>query len=279
MWVAPVASAIPSPGQSERIFRQGAWCIRNGDITLFNKPGRQAVRDVGLEDTWGFDYAFEIQNLDDPFLSSPFLTCSVSLAIQASRYGSRAPFALNDQYLISNKYSDVTLEIKGQMSSLTIPAHKTILAASSVFFRSKFDFDETSGVTGHTSHCIIEGFSVPCIRAMLEFMYTRQIARYMPANLDWKLQLIPACEYFQVTGMHEYIAPYIFQHMGPENVVKILGMGYGYRMWSDVLAKGAASCLRSHWPELLSKEGFGDSLNVEGFGDWSVLAKYALQGE
>ncbi|KAJ3052864.1 hypothetical protein HK097_005525 [Rhizophlyctis rosea] len=166
---------------------------------------------------------------------------------------------------------------------IAIPAHRTILAAGSDFFRSKFDFDEGSAVTTPTmattgvssTRCDIKDFTEPCIRAVLEFIYTRRIDQHMPQLLDDKLQLIVASDFYQVSGMHEYVAPHVLQHIAFDNAIKILATGYRHRVMSDALAKGAGKYLKSKWMELALEKAFTGSLAVDGVGD---LLKYAFEG-
>ena len=117
-------------------------------------------------------------------------------------------------------------------------------------------------------------FNESCIRAMLEFMYTLNIIHHMPANLNDKLQLIPICEFYQISGMHEIVAPLILQHVSPDYVIKILATGYKFRTMSDALAKGAGQYLKTNWTELATRKEFSGSLAVDGLAD---LLKYALE--
>ncbi|KAJ3050738.1 hypothetical protein HK097_008259 [Rhizophlyctis rosea] len=110
---------------------------------------------------------------------------------------------------------------------------------------------------------------------MLEFMYTQQITGHMPAQLSGKLKLTDVCEFYQVLGMHEYVARHVLQHISPESAIRILEVGYRCRAMSDALAKGAAKYLKDNWMELSAKAEFTNTLTMDGVGD---LLKYALQG-
>ncbi|KAJ3050448.1 hypothetical protein HK097_008607 [Rhizophlyctis rosea] len=263
---------------SERHFCSGLWSISDGNHTLFTYPKGEDVWSVKLQSTFGFDQALPTPQFETAIRSSTFLTCSVTLTVHTTPSGVHAPFPPIDQYPRSDRYSDVNLELNLQPFSTTIPAHRNDLAASSEFFRSKFDFDQRSGALTTTpiSKCTIEGFTEAGIRAMLEFMYTQQIASHMPTPLPGKLQLIPICEFFQVTCTHEHIAPHVLQHITPDTAIKISEVGYSYRTMSNSLAKGAGKYLKSNWMELLSQPAFIDSLTVDGLGD---LLKYLLKGE
>ncbi|KAJ3038456.1 hypothetical protein HK097_003165 [Rhizophlyctis rosea] len=169
----------------------------------------------------------------------------------------RAPFPPNDRFLSKHQYSDVILELESLPISVIIPAHRLILPASSDFFRSKFDFDQRSRpfADNQPTKCIIEGFSESCARAMLEFMYTQQIVHHMPRFLNLKVQIISLCEVYQVSGMHEYIAPYILQHISPENAVKILETGHKFRAMSDALARGACEVFEGQLDAAFGERG------------------------
>ena len=171
---------------------------------------------------------------------------------------------------MNDKMSDMTLNVITTQTS--IPAHQMVLVVNSVFFRSKFDFDRNAKVS--TVQFDVEDFNESCIRAMLEFMYTKNIARHMPTNLDDKLELIVMSDFYQIPRMHEVVAPLILKHISPGNVIKILATGYEFRSMSDVLAKRAGKWLRTNLAELSSKKKSSSSLAVDRLAD---LLKYALE--
>ncbi|KAJ3052843.1 Kelch-like protein 8 [Rhizophlyctis rosea] len=279
-YVSSVTDAIPR-GRDQKLPRIFCWeqcSIHVGFTKLFTPAdSKSEFWSMALHQTYGYTSALTLQFAETNLKSAPFLTCSITLAFHAT------PHSLDclppvDQYLEDNKLSDIALNVKTTEKSITIPAHRMVLAASSDFFRSKFDFDESAGSTSTAApnQCDINDYSEPCIRAMLEFMYTRRIDQHMPENLDDKLQLIAACDFYQVSGMHQFVAPHILQNIAPDNAIQILATGYQFRAISDALAKGAAKYVKSNWTELGSIDAFSDSLTVDGVGD---LLKYALKGK
>ncbi|KAJ3048223.1 hypothetical protein HK097_010757 [Rhizophlyctis rosea] len=274
LWIAPVIITTQSHQQPKRVFRLGKRSIRDGVHVLFKRTARETVRSLPFDEVVGVAKAIEVSELEDVFRSSTFLSCFISLEFHSTPYGVHTPLPVPPihKYLSNSKLSDVTLNITAGETPVPISAHRMVLAASSDFFRSKFDLEEHAGGSKYD----ITDFTEPCIRAMLEFMYTQRIDQHMPEALDDKLQLIAASEYYQVSGMQQFVTPYILDHIAPDTVIRILGFGYKFRATSDALAKGAGKYLRDTWSELATKEKFSNSVAVDGIGD---LLKYALQGK
>ncbi|KAJ3052079.1 Kelch-like protein 8 [Rhizophlyctis rosea] len=261
--VAPVPSPLQTGKKPDRFLRLGPRSICNGAQTLFSSPASDSFWCLQYDDTLGILDALEISKTDTILQSTNFLTCTMSIEFPATPHGAHNPFPIPpiSQYQTNNKLSDITLNIRTSHPPVTIPAHKMVLAANSAYFHSKFDFEER---INQPSECDIKDFTEPTIHAMLEFMYTRRIDDHMPQSLDSKLDLIAACEYYQVTGMHQFVAPHILQNIGPGNVIKILATGCKFRGASDALAKGAGKYLRDNWTELGAKEEFSSSLRRTG---------------
>ncbi|KAJ3051680.1 hypothetical protein HK097_007286 [Rhizophlyctis rosea] len=159
--------------------------------------------------------------------------------------------------------------------TVSIPAHRLVLAASSDFFRSKFDFEENAGTSG-PFECNIEGFNESCIRAMLEFMYAHNI-RNMPQKLDDRLQLIQIADFYQIPGLHELVARHILPRMTAGTAMKVMATGYRCRVMSHALAEGAGRYLKANWADLMSKETFRNSLLMDdGLGE---MIKFAFERE
>ncbi|KAJ3054559.1 hypothetical protein HK097_001443 [Rhizophlyctis rosea] len=271
---------IPSNQRPKAIYRIDSFSIRNNRTVLFaytdSKVWSVDVRDVNF----GWREQITLSAAEDALKATPFLNCTISFAIDATPPRTRPSTTLPpmEKYLFSTKLSDVTLDIEADGApTISIPAHRLVLAASSDFFRSKFDFEisANSTATQTPSHCTIKDFEESCIRAMLEFMYTRKID-YLSVALEDRLQLIALCDFYQVSGLHQFVAKHILQRMMPETAMDILDCGYKHRAMSDELAKGAGRYLKANWMDFMEKETFRNTLQLDGAGD---LIKYAFETE
>ncbi|KAJ3047189.1 hypothetical protein HK097_000154 [Rhizophlyctis rosea] len=220
--------------------------------------------------------AIELNYFESHLNVGPFI-CSATFEIDAAP---PAPQPVNplqhiEKYLFSDQMSDLVLHVKSGETTVSIPAHRLVLAASSEFFRSKFDFEKAAG-SALPCQCTIEDFNEACIRAMLEFMYGRKFDK-MPASLDDRLQLIDIAEFYQISGMHELVACCILPDISADSALKILATGHRCRAMSDALAVGAARYLKANFTDLMLQESFRNSLwTDDGLG---TLIKYAFEAE
>ncbi|KAJ3050674.1 hypothetical protein HK097_008327 [Rhizophlyctis rosea] len=262
IWSVPTANAANCIGN--RVYRIKRIVIRDSSKILATAGAPDEVWSVFIGTEMGFPNKLTVQAFEELLQFNTYFTCTATLAIDTTPQGAHPcdPFPPMQNYLFNNKLSDIELHINfPKHQPVTIPAHRVVLATSSEFFRSQFDFEANAGSTT-PSHCNIGTFNEFSVRVMLEFMYTRKI-NFPPGTVTDLLQLIALCDFYQVKGMHEFVAKHILQRMTANNVTKIMVTGHKFRGLSDLLARKAGSYLMANWTDLMANEAFRKTLVEE----------------
>ncbi|KAJ3032568.1 Armadillo repeat-containing protein 3 [Rhizophlyctis rosea] len=193
------------------------------------------------EDSYGWKDVATFKKLEDYFAADGSLTIVVRMKAQlpstfvepTHSIASNSPFA---QFFLQEYLSDITIQIVDSHAdtdqaetSDSLAAHKLVLSSQSGYFRALF----SSGCKESTSYTTnVTDFSVQTMKSLLEFLYIGFLHHHQPHDLDSRLQLIRAADYFQVKDLHYYIANDILMHdLTPSSALKILEFDSSYNLY------------------------------------------------
>ncbi|KAJ3042822.1 kelch-like [Rhizophlyctis rosea] len=172
--------------------------------------------------------------------------------------------------LLKDSLSDVTLLISSSCETVTLPAHKVLLASRSPYFNAMFTSGCQESTTPSTTIQITD-FPANTIKSALEYTYTGTLSLHKPVDLDAYLDVIRAADYFQMSDLLEYMASQIIdKHLDSHHALRIFGFAIQYRGISDALAERVKGWMRSQWDHLVTQAEFRQSMREV---DSSIIAE------
>ncbi|XP_066301975.1 kelch-like protein 10 [Branchiostoma lanceolatum] len=134
---------------------------------------------------------------------------------------------------------DVRLRVEG----VEFPAHRTILAGCSQYFRALF----TNGCTESAMSVIdIPGISAEMLELILEYAYTRDV-HVNEANVQ---ELLPAADQFNINGIVKECCKFLRRHLSPENVIGIREFSKSY--FCPGLEKACYDFIITKFPDVMA---------------------------
>ncbi|KAJ3039440.1 hypothetical protein HDV00_012218 [Rhizophlyctis rosea] len=172
--------------------------------------------------------------------------------------------------------ADVTLRVQpnpSRRARQNLPAHKVILASGSGYFRALFSTElpapapSSSSSSGESSRMVLNltDISLGTVHSLLEFIYTNRLLKYPAQDLDARLELIRAAEYYQMEDLHIHVAEDIIkQDLSTSTVLKVLGEAIKYKGICSALLKDVKEYVKREWEVFMECEDFRQTLRGLG---------------
>nr|XP_018670316.1 kelch-like protein 12 isoform X1 [Ciona intestinalis] len=150
--------------------------------------------------------------------------------------------AMNEQR--DNKlYCDITLVARGKL----FHAHRNILAASSNYFKSKF---QSQGSDPFEKMLEIDGVSRLAMQHVLDFIYTNRVCVSIN-NVD---EILYASWKMEILDLMKLVVQYIKDQLDPTTCLHFRDLGKTYSI--DCIVKQADHCVRKHFEFVAQQDDF-----------------------